>query len=133
MTLKGLFLRFFLAYFVLLSGAGYAMSHFDFKLSGLNVAILAGCIIWLCGSFAKKNKRYFTTKEKTMVVIGILGIDLLYQITFGVSALLNKQPNIEVSTLAISASLVGLLHLAVIYVFIGVTKKTLIKQGVISG
>lgn len=132
MTIMGLLLRFFLVYLVAIIGAGYLFSYLEIKASGINIAILIGCIIWLCGSFGKKNGRYFTGNEKTAVILGILVIDIAYQLIFGIATILYKNPNTELKTLAISTALVGFLHLIVIYFIVGSTKKMLIKQGAIS-
>ena len=134
MTLKGLLLRFFLGYLALLIVAGLTLSYFEIKgNSGLNVGILAGMIYWVCFSFGQKNGRYFTKREKTTVVIGLIAIDIILQLLLSLAALLDQNLSPSAGPLIFALGFVGLLHALVIYYFVGTIEKMLIKQKVITG
>lgn len=134
MTTKAVLLRFFLAYTALIIVTGLVMNHFGIKgNTGINFGILAGCIFWVCGSFGKKNGRYFSNKEKTVVVVGLIAIDLVLQLVFGAAALSQSPTGIHLGALVFAVGFIGILHTIAIYVFVGMTKKMLVKQGVLSG
>lgn len=134
MTIKGVLFRFFVLYTMLIIAAGIAMNHFGIKgNSGVNIGILAGCIIWVCGVFGKKNGRYFSSREKTIVVTGFITINLLLQLLFGAAALSQPPSEVHFGALILAVSFVGILHAIAIYFFVGIAKKPLIKKGVIGG
>ena len=133
MTIKGLLLRFFLGYLALLIVAGLTLSYFEIKSnSGLNTGILVGIIYWVCFSFGQKNGRYFTKREKTTVVIGLIAIDLILQLLLSLAALSGKNLSLGADPLVFALGFVGLLHALVIYYFVGSFEKVLIKQKVIN-
>ena len=133
MTIKGVLLRFFLIYSVLLILAGLVMGHFGIKgSSGVNIGILAGCVMWVCGAFGKKNRRYFSRNEKTMVVLGILAIDLLLQFIFAAAALAQSSLEMKAGALLVAVAFIGVLHAIAIYFFVGFARRPLVKQGIIS-
>ena len=134
MSIQDVLLRFFLYYNVLIIVAGMVMNYFNIGGSdAVNIGILAGCITWLCSVFGKKNGRYFTGNEKTAVVLGFVAIDLFSQFFFGAMALIQSQVKVTAGALLFAVGFVGLLHAVFIYFFVSLTKKTLIKQGIISG
>lgn len=133
MTIKGVLLRFLLVYTVSIIAAGLLMSHWGIKGSGVNIAILAGCVAWVCGAFGKKNGRYFSGKEKAAVVLGLIAIDLSLQLLFGAAALSRSPSGVSTDALIFAVGFVGILHAAAIYLFVSVAKRPLIKQGVING
>jgi hypothetical protein len=134
MSIKGMLLRFFLLYTVLIIVTGLVMNYFGIeKNSGVNIGILAGCVFWVCNAFAKKNGRYFSGKEKTIVVLGLVAIDITLQLLFGAAVLSQSSSDINTGALTLTVGFVGILHTIAIYFFVGIAKKPLIKQGVISG
>ena len=134
MTIRGLMLRFFLVYPLLLIAAGILMKYTGYSINtGLTFGILAGCVIWLCGSFCKKNGRYFSDKEKYMVVAGFFAIDLLFQLLFGLAALSKIQSSSSSTALFIGIGVISIVRAIVIYAFVEITKKSLVKQRVIAG
>lgn len=134
MSIQDVLLRFFLYYNLLIIIAGMVMNYFNIGGGdAVNIGILAGCITWLCGAFGKKNGRYFTRNEKTAIVLGFVAIDLFSQIFFGAMALSQSHVKVTVGALLFAVGFIGILHAVFIYVFVSLTKKTLIKQGMISG
>lgn len=134
MSIKGVLLRFFLFYTVLIVVAGLVMNHFGIKQSsGVNFGILAGCVFWVCGAFGKKNGRYFSRSEKTAVVLGLVVIDITLQLLFTAAALSQTPTGVSAGALIFAVGFVGSLHAIAIYFFVSFAKKPLIKQGVISG
>jgi hypothetical protein len=112
--------------------AGIFMSHFGITSnSGINIAILAGSVFWVCGAFAKKNGRYFSAKEKTSVVLGLIVINLCLQALFGSAALSQSPSGLNTNALIFTIGFVGILHSIAIYFFVGLARKPLVKQGVI--
>jgi hypothetical protein len=134
MSIKGVLLRFFLLYAVLIIVAGLVMNHFGIKQNtGVNIGILAGCVFWVCSAFGKNNGRYFSGTEKTAVVLGLVAIDVSLQLLFGAAALSQSSAGFSAGALTFAVGFVGVLHAIAIYFFVGIAKKPLIKQGVISG
>ena len=133
MTVKGVLVRFFLLYIVLMFVAGIAMDYFSIEsTSAVGIAILLSCILWVCGEFGKKNGRYFTGIEKSAVVIGIIVIDISLQYLVGVAVLSDASVEIRTDAFNFAIGIVGALHAVAIYFAVSITKKSLIKQGIIS-
>jgi len=88
MSISGVLGRFLAVYVVLVICAGFAIRYFGITSnSGVNVGILIGAVMWSCTAFGMKNKRYFTAPEKSKVVWGMIGINLLLQLLIGGAAL----------------------------------------------
>ena len=133
MTIKGLLLRFFLGYLVLIIVAGVILNYFSLKGgSWINTGILIGLVFWVCLSFGQKNKRYFTKDEKIATVLGMIAIDLLLQILLSVAALSATDAHLGVTPFVLALGFIGLLHGLVIYYFVGSIKKIMIKQKIIT-
>jgi len=133
MRIKGVLVRFVLVYFALLLITVLASAHFQIDPPiGLLYSILGGTVIGVCWAFAQKNRRWFTSKEKIRVVIGMIIIDLAWQTITVLGAVVS---GIEVGADKLLAFLViyCLINLTIIYLAVGLTKKLLIKQGIIDG
>jgi hypothetical protein len=129
MKFSGVFGRFSLIYILLMIIAAIVMSFFEIaNNSVINIVILACATMFSCTSFAKKNERYFTNKEKRKVVFGFILINLMIQGLIGYAIL----SEISVGVFLFSLGAVGVLHSIAIYFFVGIPKKGLIKQGVIN-
>lgn len=135
MTVKGVLWRFTLAYIAALVLVGYTLNYFGIKGgSGINTAILMGCIFWVCSAFAKANKRYFTASEKTAVVLGLILIDIVFQWSVSWLVLSQKHPSSSPGGALLFATLfIGTLHAILIYFLVGAVKKSLVKQGIVEG
>jgi hypothetical protein len=130
MTIKGVLWRFALAYTAALVATGYVIGLLGFESgTGINIAILAGCVLWVCGAFGKANGRYFTSREKAAVVIGLLLIDVALQFVVTLAALSQKGSAGNSGALMFAVILVGLLHAVGIYFFVGAAGKYAVKQG----
>jgi hypothetical protein len=131
MTIKGVLWRFALAYMAALFAAGYVIRLLGFESgTGVNVAILAGCVLWVCGAFGKANGRYFTSREKAVVVVGLLLIDVALQFVVVLAALSQGTSAGNSDALMFAVVLVGLLHAVAIYFFVGAARKYAVKQGI---
>lgn len=133
MTIKAVLLKFFLSYFALTVIAGMAISHFGIESNhGVNIGILAGCIFWVCADFGRKNRRYFSSKEKKAVVLGMIAIDLLLQL-FGLAIVILAQTTVSNLNVLIFVSVfICAVHAIFIYYMAGLPKKFLLKAGLIS-
>lgn len=131
MSVNGVLWRFALAYVAALIAAGYILSYLGFERgNGINVGILAGCVLWVCMAFGKANRRYFTSSEKVAVIVGLLVIDLALQFLVTLAAVSAKPSGPNSAALLFALVFVGILHAIGIYVFVGIAGKTLAKQDI---
>lgn len=129
MTIKGVLWRFALAYLLATIAVGLIVNALDLGLgSGLNVAILAGCIVWVCGAFGKANGRYFDSREKTLVVLGMVAIDMALQFIFTSVAMFLMPEGLDSKALLFALVFVGLLHAVGIYAFVSMGRRFAVKQ-----
>lgn len=127
MSISGVLSRFFAVYVVLMICAAVAFPLFGITSNaGVNVGILIGAVMWPCIAFGKKNKRYFTVSEKSKVVWGMIGINLLLQLLVS-GAALATEGKLSVSALAFALVFVGVLHSLAIAYFVGSAGKNLDK------
>ena len=135
MTIKNLLFRFLLVYAGLMIVAWLLLVLLRFEnFIGLDAAMLFGAITVVCTKFAKKNGRFFTNEEKRQVVFGMLGIDLVIQFfLLLLPLLLPNAKGIPPGPLLVMLAIVGVLHLMVIFIFVTLEKRFLIKQGIIEG
>lgn len=128
MTIKGVLWRFALAYTAALFAAGYIVRLLGFESStGLNIAILASCVWWICTAFGKANGRYFTSREKAAVVVGLILVDVALQFLGTFAALSQKAAALNSDALMFALALVGLLHAVGIYFFVGAAGRHAVK------
>lgn len=133
MSIMGVLGRFTLIYIVLIIMVGATLNYLDIGInSGVNIGILVGTIFWVCTAFAKKNGRYFDKGEKFKVVLGFIIINIVIQVVFGTAAVIGSGHELNASVLLFSVGFVGALHAVGIYFFVGIVKKTLLKQGIIN-
>ena len=133
MTIIGVLGRFTLMFIILTIIVGLILNYVGIESSGgADIGVLIGAMFWSCSSFAKNNGRYFDKSEKIKVVVGFIIIDIAIQAAFAAAALLESGYDINVSMLVFSLGFVGFLHAVAIYFFVGIIKKSLIKQGVIA-
>jgi len=129
MSLKGMLIRFFLVYTVLVILLSVIIPK-------AHIVVLAGCTFWVCATFGKKNGRYFSEREKTIVVLSLIAIDLALQGIFGFIAISQKISQLDavaqIAGLVFTFGLIGLIDGIIIYFIVGLVKKRLVKQGVIS-
>lgn len=128
MSISGVLWRFLGVYVVLMIAAVVALRLLGITTnSGVNVGILIGAVLWPCMAFGTKNKRYFTASEKSKVIWGMIGINLLLQLLVGGSALA-AAGKMSVGALGFAVLFVGVLHSLVIAFFVGQAGKILDKQ-----
>jgi len=133
MDLKGVFWRFAVAYVGLTILASIVIRLLGLSSnSGFTVAVLIGSVMWPCLEFGKRNKRYFTAQEKNVVVASFAAFNIALQGLVGIAVI----PSSQMENLSIFLAIFlifGLIHAAIIYFFVGLVKKQLVKQGVIAG
>lgn len=128
MSISGVLWRFLGVYVVLMITAVVALRLLGLTTnSGLNVGILIGAVLWPCMAFGTKNKRYFTASEKSKVIWGMIGINLLLQLLVGGGALA-AAGKMSVGALGLAVLFVGVLHSLGIAYFVGQAGKILDKQ-----
>lgn len=128
MTISGVLGRFLAVYVVLMICAGFALRFFGITSNtGVNIGILIAAVMWPCTAFGLKNKRYFIASEKTKVVWGMIGINLLLQLVVG-GATLATEGKLNVGALAFALVFVGAIQSLGIAYFVGLTGKNLNKQ-----
>ena len=126
MSIAALLVRFGFIYIGILAVLGVALSLLDVKSnSGINTAALLGAVMWACLSFARRNRRYFTPREKSQVVWGMLAIDLVIQ---AVVSLLLISGRVPADAWLFALAFIGLVHALVIYFFVGLTGKQFAKE-----
>jgi hypothetical protein len=134
MTIKGVLWRFGLLYAAAMLAAGYILGLIGIRGgTGINIVVLTCCVLWVCSEFGKENKRYFSGPEKAVICIGLLVIDLGIQLVVMLTSMPQSTTSTDSSALLFIVSVVGTLHAIAIYFFVSMTKKQLIKQGVING
>jgi hypothetical protein len=127
MSIAGVLTRFLIAYILLTVIAGVVISQFGLSKTGANIAVLVASVLWPCMAFSEKNKRYFTSGEKTTVITGMFLIDIFIQ-TIVTIAIMSAQNKLNFGALAIGVGIVGVLHLAGIAIFVGQAGKLFEKQ-----
>ena len=127
MSISGVLWRFLGAYVVLMIAAVVALRLLGITTnSGVNVGILIGAVLWSCIAFGTKNKRYFTASEKSKVVWGMIGINLLLQLLVGAGALA-AEGKLSAGALGFALLFVGVLHSLAIAYFVGLGGKLIDK------
>lgn len=128
MSISGVLWRFLGVYVVLMIAAVVALRLLGLTTnSGVNVGILIGAVLWPCMAFGTKNKRYFTASEKSKVIWGMIGINLLLQLLVGGGALA-AAGKMSVGALGLAMLFVGVLHSFGIAYFVGQAGRILDKQ-----
>ncbi len=129
MSIAALFVRFGLANLLLLVVVAVMLGLLGVQNnSGADTAALLGAVMWSCLSFARKNKRYFSSNEKVRVVLGMLVINLVIQAVFSFVAVSRPGAAVALGPLALALLFVGALHAAVIYLFVGFAGRQFAKQ-----
>ncbi len=134
MSTTNLLFRFFLVYLILLVIAGAVLSHFSIQSnSGVNVGVLIGSLYYVCMTFGKKNNRYFTSKEKTLVVWGLIAVNIIVQLLLTLGYMLATNTSFTGQSLLFSVGFVGVLYGVFIYFMVGSIGKTLVRAKIING
>ena len=128
MSISGVLWRFLAAYVALMIAAVVTLRLLSITTnSGVNVGILIGAVLWPCMAFGTKNKRYFTATEKSKVIWGMIGVNLLLQLLVGGGSLA-AEGKLSVGALGFALLFVGVLHSLAIAYFVGLGGKLLDKQ-----
>jgi hypothetical protein len=106
----------------------------------VNFGLLVGCVTWVSQAFCKKNGRYFVDREKTMMIIGFISIDVIFQLLVAFAQISRTSFSAKFSQESVITGLVFIIglvlaaHAIVIWFFvnISISKKWLIKQGIIA-
>jgi len=118
MTVKDVFIRFLLTY-VALYIAALLIKYIGLHIGFVGIFILIGSTVSACDSFAKKNRRYFTAKEKKQVVIGFILINFLIEgILLGISAIAGTF-SLSGTVFVIALGMWVTINPLIIYIFVG--------------
>lgn len=122
MTIKDVLIRFSVTYLILIFSLfliNALLSYFGIApIGSVGIVILIGAILYTCQTFAKKNDRYFTAKEKKHVVIGFIIINYIIEgIITVVSGITNSLAG---NVLLISFGMVLIINPLLIYIFVGI-------------
>jgi len=127
MSITSVLVRFAGLYVVLMAllAIGFAVAGLRAN-EGVNVAALAGAVIWPCLAFARKNSRSFSGDEKRRVVLGMVGIDLAIQLASGLTF-------VAVGAMDVQALLTGLaiavaLHAVTIFLLVTLSGRLVARQ-----
>lgn len=132
MSIKGLILRFCLAYglAIFLSGAIARM----LELKGIsNVGLLFAAALYACSAFSAGNRRRFHRSEKWQAASGMLLVDLLIQLGAGWATTLGMnetQPPHFTETVAMGSLFIALVHAFVILGALSLSEKIMGKHQV---
>lgn len=132
MTVKQAIIRFTLIYLLMLVGIGIVFAIFNLPgNSAIGILVLMMSLMLVAESFARKNGRYFDDRERRQVTIGFIGVSLAAQMLFGWMALLDEDLALDGGVLATVLVFVGLIHVAAVVLGIRLTRRRLVKMGVI--
>ena len=84
MTLSGFFLRFGLFY-ILLNGFAIFISRYALTIYP-NIGtylVVAMAVLFACRAFRKRNARTFTIPERRRAILGMIGVDVAFQMALG--------------------------------------------------
>jgi hypothetical protein len=127
MSLASLLVRFAGLYVVLMAllAIGFAVGGLRSN-AGMNVAALAGAVIWPCLVFGRRNGRPISGDEKRRVVLGMVAIDLAIQLASGlvfVAAVV-----MDVKALLTGLAIAAALHAVTIYLLVTLSGWLIARQ-----
>lgn len=128
-TIASLLVRFTVIYVAMLAGIAAALGLLGIRgNSGTGTAALLGAVMWVCLAFANRNKRYFSKEEKSRVILGMLGIDIVIQAVLVFVAIGGQGTSLSPGAFLFSLAFVAVLHAVVIYLFVGIAGRQYAKQ-----
>jgi hypothetical protein len=124
MSFTALFVGFTVIYVAMMFIVGKTLNLLSINPDIANTVSIGGAVLylaalWACNSFTKANNRYFSKKEKTRVVLGMLVIDLVLQ-GVGSFTVPGANPGANGVTLFV-AIVIGLYHGLGIYLAVRTT------------
>ncbi len=133
MSITSLLLRLFLIFLLIeIILFAYIISPIEFKIpNNTDGLIFVGLVFWLCSKFGEKNKRYFTKKEKYIVILGMFFIGFFIQTIF--SGILIALTNISANVFIFATFIAGIMNLITVIGCVYFAKKRLIKLKIIDG
>ena len=133
MGLIGLFGRFTMYYLLSMIVLSIILNLINYKgSSGSAFVIIVLSVIFSCTSFAKKNRRYLTKKERVKATLGFSSINILFQFLFTSIALIGLSKPITLNIILIIVAIPFLIHTPLIYFIIGTNRKRMLKRGEIT-
>lgn len=131
MNIASLLLRFFLIFLLVeIILFIYIISPIEFKIpNNIDSFIFAGLVFSLCSKFGEKNKRYFTKKEKYIVIFGIFFIGFFIQLIIG--GTLSAFAGVSANAFIIAMFITMIMDIITIVGCIYFVKKRLIKLKII--
>jgi len=131
MSITSLLSRLFLIFLLVeMTIFAYIISPIEFKIpNNSDVSIFMVLVFWLCTEFGKKNKRYFTKREKYTVIFGMFFIGFFIQVIF--SGILITLVNIPADAFIFAVSIAAIMNLITVIGGVYLGKKTLVKLKII--
>lgn len=127
MSVQGLLIRFFLIYMSLSTVVSGTLALLGFEGGSVNPAVLLGSVLLACQWFARRNKRYFTPAEKRNAILGMLAVDMAVE-TAGVVVGTGSSSGIVLRSMLLGGLIVGVLHGALVWFFVGFAGKQFAKE-----
>ncbi len=131
MTIRGLLLRFSIAFVLVLVASALFFPFFSTKsLTTINTAALLPSTLYACMVFARENKRFLTRRERWQAWGGILGIDMLVQAALSLWLLVGSSGPTTTPPVQLVGSLVfiALLHGVLTLAFIAMAGKVFVQK-----
>ncbi len=129
MSIKALFFRFTIIYFLVMAVAGVVAGELEMKNpSTLNTPILMAITYWCIYSYSLKNKRVISAKAKWLIIWLLLAGDLLVSIILAMPMVMLT--DISIYALAIGMAIVLPLHLLLFIAVEYFVRKQLSKSNV---
>lgn len=129
MSMQGFLIRFFLIYAGLSAVGSVTLAWLDFEGGSVNPAVLLGSVLVVCQWFARRNQRYFTPAEKLHAILGMLAIDMAFE-TVGTVAVVGTgaSSGISLRSMLLGGLIVGVVHGALVWLFVGFAGKQFAKE-----
>lgn len=100
---------------------------------GIGIVVIIVSVMLACNAFAKKNKRYFSQKERVKATLGFSIINIIFQCFFTLLLFIQLSQPISAKAIIIVLAITVLVHTPCIYFCIWSNKKRMIKRGEITG
>ncbi|WP_286272468.1 ABZJ_00895 family protein [Thalassotalea hakodatensis] len=134
MNLRNVFISFSIYYILASIIIGSALVYFNIGgVKALDVLILYFVIRYIGESFAKSNGRCYTSSEQTKVILGIILIMTIIQSLFVLKAFTELEQSFSFVVFIPTVMITSTMYAIAIYLFVIITKKSLIKRGYVAG
>ena len=134
MTLRNVFISFFIYYTLASIFVGSALVYFDIGgVKVLDILILYFVIRFTGESFAKNNGRCYSASEQSKVIWGIILIMTFIQSLFVLHAFTKIDQSFSMIVFIPTLGITSAIYAVAIYLFVIFNKKNLTKRGFVAG